>query len=547
MAGLSADLRNHYFLIEATRAGIHQPLLAALYAVHHRPALQDGEAGMGISPANRIGLNQVSTFPDQVQFAASTLRSITDKLTAQGWKGADIWEGDEGRYSDRFIQAIANGYTPPASDLSAARLESAEPTALLQAYWADLARDEVPLKQAFLDPALVQLVEQIPRYYMSLSHQRHAFLETVRIWRKLNTQKAAIASLLRTPEASLPEITPDITTLDRLLVQFIQQLSPFYAGYPHQREALIRLTQLWRQLESRAAAIASLQISPSPETDIGLLDPALIAFVQRLPRQYQGKGEQRSAMTEAFRLWQDLDSRGAALKELGVEAKVLTASNPDRTALINAATQLDRALLDFIKRVPVLYQSDRQREALIRLVQLWRNLEGRDRTIQSLLDDVIRMEQGSRSTLPIPEPVALPPRPDRWTPDTIQIHAALLPNSPFTWAEATHGGSNLPTTQATVDAIVRMAELAQQVSDRLGYPLRITKWYIPDAGESKPRARTQHAVGGAIEFYCDGLTSSQLYQALDPWWLGGLARCKSAPLCYIDSRDYCARWQQEKF
>ncbi|HEY9638842.1 MAG TPA: peptidase M15A [Coleofasciculaceae cyanobacterium] len=555
MAGLSADQRNYHYLNEAVRAGIHKALLAALYAVHHRPALEDGEVGLGISPANRLALEQVDRFAEQVQFAANTVRSITDKLTAQGWKGADIWDVDAGRYTDRFLQAIANGYNPPASDLVAARLEATDAQALTQAYrdqvTQDLSANHLPPKQSFLDPALIQLAEQIPRYYLGLSYQRQAFLEAVRIWRKLNTQQLAIASLLRISETDPGFAQLDETTLDRPLVQFIQQIPPFYAGYPHQREALLRMTQLWRQLDSREAAIASLQTNTSPEAAINLLDPALITFAQRLPQQYQGKGEQRNAMTETFRLWQDLDSRGAALKALGVDSRVLTASNPDRNALINAAAQLDRSLLDFIKRIPTTYQeSDRQREALIRLVQLWRGLDGRERTIQSLLDDLIRMERTQRNSpdaLPHPEPLPLPPRPDRWTPENLQISASILPNGYFTWAEATQGGFYLPQHQETIDAIVRVAELAQQAWDRIGRPLRVTRWYCPEDDRQAGTAQQRHSLGDAIAFYCDGLTGHQIYFTLDPWWIGGLGRYSQTPyLCYLDARGYRVRWRSEK-
>jgi hypothetical protein len=569
MAGLSATQRNFHYCNEATRTGIHQPILAALYAAHHRPRLEDGTDGLGVSPANRIALEQVTTFDTQVQFAANTIRSITDKLTAQGWKGSDIWNTAEGCYSDRFLQSVANGYTPPTSDLAAARLEATDLQKLRAAYldnWAlDCQAADLSPDQSFLDAALLQIAEQISRYYIGLSYQRDAFLEAVRIWRKLNSRQAAIASLLRVneadPSSSLDAL--DRTPLDRPLVQFIQQLAPFYAGYPHQRESLLRLVQLWRQLESREVAIASLQTNASPETNIRILDPALIVFAQRLPQHYQGKGDQRNAMTEAFRLWYDLESRGAALKALGVDSRVLTASNPDRNALMNAAAQLDRALLDFIKRIPLIYEeTDRQREALIRLTQLWQSLEGRDRAIQLLLEESIRLEQIRRDAPeapPSPEPLPLPARPEQWTVDNLgdglQIHAPILANGNLTWATATQGGLYLPLRSETIEAIVHMAGLVQQIRDRLNRPLYITKWYCPAenevgksaAGESgvgkrQPGDQSRHFVGDAIEFYCDGLTGNQIYRALDSWWTGSLGRYQAAHLCYVDARDYRVRW-----
>ncbi|MEM8806014.1 MAG: peptidase M15A, partial [Cyanobacteria bacterium P01_G01_bin.38] len=97
MAELVPDQRNYYYLLESERAGIHKPILAALYTVHQSPRLADGETGLGISPANRIPAEQVNAFPEQVQFAANTIRSLTNALTAEGWSGRDLWDGAKGR------------------------------------------------------------------------------------------------------------------------------------------------------------------------------------------------------------------------------------------------------------------------------------------------------------------------------------------------------------------------------------------------------------------------------------------------------------------
>jgi hypothetical protein len=554
MADLTPDQRNYFYLVEAARTGIHKPILAALYAAHSSPNLTDGETGLGVSAANRIPPDQVNTFPEQVQYAANTIRSITDKLTAQGWRGADLWNGDLGRYSDRFVQTIAEGYAPPANDPSAARLEPVDNQKLLQAYIEDLTfdykADGLPQSLTFLDPALLRFIERIPRYYQGLPSQRDALLEGARIWRKLDNREATIASLLNKPATDPAVSSPDDAAIDRVLLQFFQQVSPYYSGYPHQREALLRVVQLWRELDSREEAINSLEESASAETRIDAIDPALVAFAQRIPQFYQSKGDQRQALTEAFRLWRGLDSRSTALQALGVNPQVLASSNPDPTALANAASQIDRQLLEFIKRVPANYkETDEQRESLLRLVQLWRGLDARDKTVQSLLEDVRRMERARRDSQdapPRPEPEPLPPRPARWTPRNIQLYAAIVPNGSFTWAEATHGGTRMPPNQTTVDAIVRIAQKAQQARDRIGRPFRITSWYRPPDINRRVGGASQsrHIVGDAIDFYVDGLTGNQLYRALDPWWSGGLGRYTRFPnLCHLDARNYRARWR----
>ena len=549
MGELTTDQRNYYYLFEGERAGIHKSILAALYEVHQSPNLTDTEVGLGMSPANRIPFAQLSTFAQQVQFAANAVRSVTDRLTAQGWKSTDIWDVDTGRYSDRFLKVVADGYVPPPNDLTAARLELADVLRLKKAYLADLEidykADELPSNLSYLDKALLSFIERLPNYYEGLDYQREALLEAVRIWRKLDTRQAAIASF----NAKLPSGTAadDEAYLDAPLQDFTRRLTLNYSGYPNQREALLRLVQLWRQLDSREAAIASLETNTSAETNLDIVDPALIAFVQRLPQFYQGKGDQRNALTEAFRLWRGLDSRIAAVSSLGVDPQALGSAGS--VALVDAARQMDRELIAFIKRIPGSYEeTTAQREAMIRLVQMWRGASAREQAIQSLFDDLRRMQKSGRGnpdTPPPPEPPALPQRPDRWTPRNLQLHAAIVTNGNFTWAEATHGGTRMPRNQATVDSMVRIARLAQQARDRLGRPFRVTSWYrSPEINERVGGAsRSRHMVGDAIDFYCDGLTGNQVYWALHPWWPGGLGRYKRYPmLVHIDARGRRSRW-----
>jgi hypothetical protein len=235
---------------------------------------------------------------------------------------------------------------------------------------------------------------------------------------------------------------------------------------------------------------------------------------------------------------------------LGISPDVLESSTTDPKILVNMASQLDQELLSFVRRLPGAYQElDHQRESLIRLVQLWRNQTTRTQAIQSLLEDQKRLDQASNNSQdspPKPSPVVVPKRPARWTPNNIQLFAAIIPNGSFTWAEATHGGTRMPPNQATVDAMVRIAQLAQRARNQIGRPFIVTSWYRPPAvnravGGAK---YSRHLVGDAIDFICEGLTGNQLYWSLEPWWPGGLGRYISFPnLCHIDARNYRARWR----
>ncbi|MBE9128721.1 MULTISPECIES: D-Ala-D-Ala carboxypeptidase family metallohydrolase [unclassified Coleofasciculus] len=552
MATLSPDQRNYYYLIEAARAGIHKPILAALYQAHPSPSLGDGETGLGISPANRVSPQQVDTFSEQVQYAANAIRSLTDSLIARGVPGTDLWQAEQGRYADPFLQNVARGYAPPSSEPTTARLESCDYEQLRQAYLADLEADykveALPQNLAYLDRALLTLVDRIPEYYAGLPHQRDALLEVVRVWRELDTRESAIAALV--PADKVSEAIEDESVLDIPLKQFVQRLSANYGGYPHQREALLRLTQLWRQLRTREEAIASLEKNTSPEEKLSIIDPALVAFVERVPDYYRGQGSQRNSLTEGFRLWRQLDSRASALSRLGINPDALQASTTDKATMEKLATQLDQELLSFVRRVPAEYkEEDYQREGLIRLVQLWRGQATRNQAVQSLLEDQKRMNEARRQALeaaPKPKPVVIPKRPAYWTTSNIQLSASIIPDGNFTWAEATHGGTRMPPNQATVDAIVRIAKLAQRARDRIGRPFIITSWYRPPhinraVGGAK---YSRHLVGDAMDFICESLSGNQLYWTLEPWWPGGLGRYTKFPnLCHIDARNYRARWR----
>ena len=300
MPALVPDQRNYYYLLEAERAGIHKPILAGLYAVHESPRLMDGETGLGIAPANKIPVAQVNTFPEQVQYAANTLRGLTSRLTTDGWNGGDLCEWAKCLYSDRFIERIAEGYMPPGSEENSARLESCNAERLLAAYLEDITYDygaqQLPHNLSDLDDELLSLADRIAPNYGRLDFQREALLESARIWRKLDSHSSTIQAM----EVPLDNGIVDESALDKSLADFIRQVSRFYSGYPHQREALLRLTQLWRQLDSREEAIEWLQNSDprSGETNLEIVDPAVIAFVQRVPEYYKGDGYHRFALTE---------------------------------------------------------------------------------------------------------------------------------------------------------------------------------------------------------------------------------------------------------
>lgn len=550
MEHLTADQHHALYARAAVRSGIHKAILAALYQIHIQPVLLDGETGLGIAPIHQIGLEQVATFPAQVTYAANTIRSLTHYLINEGWESTALWDVEQGRYTDAFVQAIAAGYLAPPSDATAALLEASDAAVLLQAYIDELAADAqatgLPHSFAGLDTALLTFLEPLPSCYFSLPYQREALLEAVRLWHQLDTRQATIASL--EVEQSHQATGEDEARLDAALRRFVPLMASHYAGYPHQREALLRLTQLWHQLDSREGAIAALSQKTTPALNLDSIDAALLAIVQRLPQTYEGKGDQRNALVEAYRLWHQQDSRSAALMDLGINPELFTTASPTQADITSAAAQLDQALLGFFSRLPLLYQgTEAQRDVLLRLTQLWRSMHTPEQALQSLLSDLKHMATARRDTPeapPIPALTPLPTRPDRWTTDTLQLFAAIIPNGSFTWADATNGGVWLPPNQSVVDAIIHLAQLIQQARDRLSRPFHITSWYgFTTVAGISGIASNRHRLGEALIFYCDGLTGAQLYWFLDPWWTGGLGRYTAFPyLCYVDAGGDRTRW-----
>lgn len=553
MSQLNPEQKNYDYLLEAERVGIHKPILAALNAVHRTPQLADGDTGLGITPANQVIPINLDTFGEQTQYAANTIRALTDNLISQGWVGSDLWDMDQGRYSDKFLARIAKGYIPNSTEKNVGRLEPSDVDALIAAYKADIITDydgaELPNNLSHLDQALIQFIERVGKYYQGLSHQREAMLEAVRIWRKLDSHDAVIASLVQGTD--LNSATIDESELDLLLKHFVKRISPNYGGYPHQREALIRFAQLWRQMESREATINALENENLNAENLEVLDPAIMKFVGQVTTYYAGKGSQRNALTEGLRLWRQLDSRQSVLSSLGVEPAQLQAASGSAEKMRQLASQIDQELVSFMKRVPGAYQDEEhQRESLIRAVQLWRELPNREQAIASLTEDLKRIivEPPKKAEPVQPITVVVPTRPSRWTVATVRanLSMSIIPDGSFTWLEATHGGKRMPPNQATVDAMIRIAKLAQRARDRLGRAMIVTSWYRPPEVNRAVGGATnsRHIVGDAIDFVVSGLSGNQIYWTLDPWWPGGLGRYRSFPnLGHIDARSYRARWR----
>ena len=128
----------------------------------------------------------------------------------------------------------------------------------------------------------------------------------------------------------------------------------------------------------------------------------------------------------------------------------------------------------------------------------------------------------------------------------VLLNQPIYQGSSFTWAEATHGGTRVPETVSITYGIIRIARAAQVARDRIGRPFVITSWYRPPAINSAVGGAiySRHLEGDALDFYIDGMTGQEIYNALDHWWEGGLGKYRSFPaLSHIDARGHWARWE----
>jgi hypothetical protein len=544
MTTLTPNQRQAIYRKAAERAGIHHPILAALHQTHGNPKLDQGETGLGISPAHLIPLAQVSTFVNQVEIAANTIRCLTNQLTVTGWKGKELWDIAKGRYTTSFLQAIADGFLAPASDPTSARLEACDGEVLTQTYQQLCDSLAVPADQSFLQEALPQFVRQVPNHYFSLPYQQAALLEAARIWQKQDTTAAAIAQLV--PDS--PAI--DRFELDQALLQALYTWLETNADYPHHWQALLALVQRWRRLTSQEAAIADLQGDSSPAFDLANLDPALLAMVQRIPQHYLRSSEQRAALLEGFQQWQQFPNRADATIALGVNPAILTSRSPSSEELVAAAALIDRALLDFYRQLPLAYRGQpQQRQALLHLAERWYGVADQEQARWALAADLTQLATDHHRAVTIPVPSLTLPTDGfpKWTPDNLQLFAPIVPRGDCLWVDATRGGVFLPPNQATVDQIVEMATAIQLVRDRLHQPITIVCWYCPVGEDLGGDTADRFALGDAIAFYSLGYTAQQLYWLLDPWWRGGLGYYAQFPyLCIVDIRHPYARWQPQE-
>jgi hypothetical protein len=118
----------------------------------------------------------------------------------------------------------------------------------------------------------------------------------------------------------------------------------------------------------------------------------------------------------------------------------------------------------------------------------------------------------------------------------------------FTWSEATKSCSRVPESLALENNIINTAVNLEKIRTLLGNkPLFINSWYRPKSVNDKIKGAAKnsiHLTGLAVDFRCSHLTTTQIYNILDPIHEGGLGLYGG--FCHIDYRNWLdkpkARW-----
>ena len=127
---------------------------------------------------------------------------------------------------------------------------------------------------------------------------------------------------------------------------------------------------------------------------------------------------------------------------------------------------------------------------------------------------------------------------------TVPIDGLIQVRSPgFTWAEATKGGSRLPTTEAEVAGIEAIALALAPVREKFG-PLRITSWLRPSAvNRAVGGARNSwHIRGNAVDLYPVNISVWELQKWAVDNWQGGVGTGAHRGFVHLDLRPFNSRF-----
>lgn len=132
-----------------------------------------------------------------------------------------------------------------------------------------------------------------------------------------------------------------------------------------------------------------------------------------------------------------------------------------------------------------------------------------------------------------------------YTNSPIILTTAYGDRGNFTWGEATHGGSRIPTSQEVVYGMIRVVKALEDIRHLYGgRPIQVTSWYRPPSVNAAVggASRSRHLVGDAVDFVIAGHHPYDVFDRLDRWWGGQGGLASATVFTHIDTRGYRARW-----
>lgn len=125
----------------------------------------------------------------------------------------------------------------------------------------------------------------------------------------------------------------------------------------------------------------------------------------------------------------------------------------------------------------------------------------------------------------------------------VYVDAPIVDGGHFSWAELTKGGARWPRSLQVEDRIVAIATQLEKVRSCLGdRRITITSGYRPnndpvlgDVNKSVGGVRSsRHISGDAVDIVVDGMSVDDVFDALRPWWPGGIAPSYRGGFVHID-------------
>lgn len=126
------------------------------------------------------------------------------------------------------------------------------------------------------------------------------------------------------------------------------------------------------------------------------------------------------------------------------------------------------------------------------------------------------------------------------------VNSPIIRGGNFSWAEATKGGTRIPTNPTVGLNIVSTAKIMEEIRKRFDdRPITINSWYRDPVTNKRVggASSSRHLNGDAVDFVVQGISPMYVNESLKLWWgkRGGLA--SASVFTHIDARGYLARWE----